>query len=572
VTENQTETGSNAADSASGSLDIGGLAGVFGTSDHKNIGRLYIFFGLFGGMLALILNILVRFERASIGSVGILDFGSSNQFFQTWSLSRTSLLFFCVLPLLIGLATYLVPLQVGAPSLSFPRAAALAFWAWLIGILIHVVTVFADGGLGEPNPTSQFAQGMDPEATELSILSIGMVVLALLVGTVCVIATIISQRPQGMTLFELPLFSWSMLVAGSIWILALPIWLSNLAISWVDFLGADALRYGAVENIWGQLSWLWSQPMIFAFAIPVLGIAGDIIPVSSGVSQRQYRIQQIAIGAMGALSFGAFAQPFFNPDVADQAVFVSMGILVLVPVLVFMGGLADTSIRGNLSFSAHLVLSVVGMLALLVAAAASAFHVSGPAIGAIQEINDSWLDGLITWLRDVHGTVMATAVMEHVLIASVIGVVAGLYYWSPKIFGYQLNRNVGALSAITLLGGLVLSGGSNIINGILDEGDEVFSSSAYEGVWDTDAVEFFNIVGAIGGVLLLAGVGLVVLDLTISVILRKGNSENANDPWGGHTLEWSTDSPPPTGNFSDAPVVDNERPLLYPAVTGGDDQ
>ena len=572
MTENQTETGSNAADSASGPLDIGGLAGVFGTSDHKNIGRLYIFFGLFGGMLALILNILVRFERASIGSVSILDFGSSNQFFQTWSLSRTSLIFFCVIPLLIGLATYLVPLQVGAPSLSFPRAAALAFWAWLIGILIHVVTVFADGGLGEPNPTSQFAQGMDPEATELSILSIGMVVLALLVGTVCVISTIISQRPQGMTLFELPLFSWSMLIAGSIWILAFPIWLSNLAISWVDFLGADALRYGAVENIWNQLSWLWSQPMIFAFAIPVLGIAGDIIPVSSGVSQRQYRIQQIAIGAMGALSFGAFAQPFFNPDVANQAVFVVMGILVLIPVLVFMGGLADTSIRGNLSFSAHLVLSVVGMLALLVAAAASAFHVSGPAIGAIQEINDSWLDGLITWLRDVHGTVMATAVMEHALIASVIGVVAGLYYWSPKIFGHQLNRNAGTLSAITLLGGLVLSGGSNIINGILDEGDEVFNSSAYEGVWDTDAVEFFNIVGAIGSVLLLAGVGLVVLDLTISVILRKGNTENANDPWGGHTLEWSTDSPPPTGNFSDVPVVDNERPLLFPAVTGGDDQ
>ena len=448
MTENQTETGSNAADSASGPLDIGGLAGVFGTSDHKNIGRLYIFFGLFGGMLALILNILVRFERASIGSVSILDFGSSNQFFQTWSLSRTSLIFFCVIPLLIGLATYLVPLQVGAPSLSFPRAAALAFWAWLIGILIHVVTVFADGGLGEPNPTSQFAQGMDPEATELSILSIGMVVLALLVGTVCVISTIISQRPQGMTLFELPLFSWSMLIAGSIWILALPIWLSNLAISWVDFLGADALRYGAVENIWNQLSWLWSQPMIFAFAIPVLGIAGDIIPVSSGVSQRQYRIQQIAIGAMGALSFGAFAQPFFNPDVANQAVFVVMGILVLIPVLVFMGGLADTSIRGNLSFSAHLVLSVVGMLALLVAAAASAFHVSGPAIGAIQEINDSWLDGLITWLRDVHGTVMATAVMEHALIASVIGVVAGLYYWSPKIFGHQLNRNAGTLLSL----------------------------------------------------------------------------------------------------------------------------
>ena len=572
MTENQTETGSNAAESASGSLDIGGLAGVFGTSDHKNIGRLYIFFGLSGGLLALILNILVRFERINIGSVGVLDFGSSNQFFQTWSLSRTTLLFFCVLPLLIGLASYIVPLQVGAPSLSFPRAAALAFWAWVIGIMIHVVTVFTDGGLGEPDPISQFAQGMDPEATELSMLSIAMVVFALLLGTVCVLATIISQRPQGMTLFELPLFSWSMLIAGGIWVLALPVWLSNLAVSWVDFQGADALRYGAVENIWDQLSWLWSQPMIFAFAIPVLGIAGDVIPVSSGVPQRQYRVQQIAIGAMGALSFGAFVQPFFNPDVANQAVFVVMGILIILPILVFLGGLADTSIRGNLSISAHLILSVVGVLALLVAAVASAFHVSGPAIGAIQEINDSWLDGLISWLRDVQGTVLATAVMEHVLIASVIGIIAGLYYWAPKIFGYQLNRNVGILSALTLLGGLALSGGSNIINGILDEGDEVYHSSAYEGVWDSNAVEFFNIVGAIGSILLLAGIGLVILDLTISVILRKGNDENVKDPWGGHTLEWATDSPPPTGNFTDAPVVDNERPLLFPAATGGDEQ
>ena len=312
--------------------------------------------------------------------------------------------------------------------------------------------------------------------------------------------------------------------------------------------------------------------MIFAFAIPVLGIAGDVIPVSSGVPQRQYRVQQIAIGAMGALSFGAFVQPFFNPDVANQAVFVVMGILIILPILVFLGGLADTSIRGNISISAHLILSVVGVLALLVAAVASAFHVSGPAIGAIQEINDSWLDGLISWLRDVQGTVLATAVMEHVLIASVIGIIAGLYYWAPKIFGYQLNRNVGILSALTLLGGLALSGGSNIINGILDEGDEVYHSSAYEGVWDSNAVEFFNIVGAIGSILLLAGIGLVILDLTISVILRKGNDENVKDPWGGHTLEWATDSPPPTGNFTDAAVVDNERPLLFPAATGGDEQ
>ena len=137
-----------------------------------------------------------------------------------------------------------------------PRAAAAAFWAWLVGILIHVVTVFADGGLGVPEPLTQFAQGMDPEATELSILSIAMVIVAVLLASITLIATIITQRPQGMTLFELPLFSWSILVATGIWVLTLPIWLGNLMISWVDFKGADALRYGNVENIWDRVSWL----------------------------------------------------------------------------------------------------------------------------------------------------------------------------------------------------------------------------------------------------------------------------------------------------------------------------
>ncbi|MCH2617202.1 MAG: cbb3-type cytochrome c oxidase subunit I, partial [Acidimicrobiales bacterium] len=321
VTENTPLTQDNTEDMETRTLELGGLAGTFGTADHKNLGRLYILFGLTGGFLSMVLHLLVRLERINIGETSILDFGSSNQYFQTWSLSRTSLLFFCVIPLILGLATYLVPLQIGAPSIAFPRAAAAAFWAWLVGILIHVVTVFSDGGLGVPEPLTQFAQGMDPEATELSILSIAMVAISVLLASITLIATIVTQRPQGMTLFELPLFSWSVLVATGVWVLAMPVWLGNLMISWVDFRGADALRYGNVENIWGQLSWLWSQPMIFAFAIPVLGIAGEIIPVAASKAQRQYSIQQIGIGALGVLSFGAFAQPFFNADVSDQAVF-----------------------------------------------------------------------------------------------------------------------------------------------------------------------------------------------------------------------------------------------------------
>ncbi len=539
-----------------------GFAGALGTGDHKVLGRMYILLGLAGGALALVLNLFVALERLNIDGLDILTFGSNNQFFQAWSLSRTSLLFFSVIPLLLGLATYVVPLQVGAPSIAFPRAAAAAFWTWLVGIGIHVATVFVDGGLGYPlNPVAA-AQGTDPEAIELSMLSIALVAVAVMVGMVCVITTVIAQRPQGMTLYDVPLFSWSMLVAGGIWLFALPVWLSNLAIAWVDFRGEDAQRYGNVANIWDQVDWLWSQPMVFAFAIPVLGIVGDIVPVAAARTQRFYSAQQGAIGAFGLLTFGAWAQPAFNPQVSQQALFVVISLLLIVPVLVFVGGLGDTVAKGRPSLSGHFGLAIAAVVALIAGAATAIVSVSGAAIGVVREFDSGWLQELIEPLEDLRGTVIATAVTQQALLAALIGALAGLYFWAPKIFGAKLSSSAAGLGGLALLGGTVLSGAANIVNGFLDEGDQVFNPSAYSGVWDTDAVEIFNIVGLVGAILLVAGIGLVLLDVVVVVGLGKGDRDDVADPWNGHTLEWATESPPPVGNFAEAPIVTSERPLL----------
>jgi heme/copper-type cytochrome/quinol oxidase subunit 1 len=211
----------------------------------------------------------------------------------------------------------------------------------------------------------------------------------------------------------------------------------------------------------------------------------------------------------------------------------------------------------------------MSMIGLLVGTTLSALHVSGPAIGAIQEIDSDWLSGLVNWLKDLQGTVIATGVMEHALLASLIASIAGLYYWSPKIFGKKMNNNLGVLAGLSLLGGLLLSGGSNLINGFLDEGDDVYLSTSNIGVWNQDAVEFLNVVGFIGSILLIGGISLVLLDLTVSIFLGKGSNEDVDNPWNGHTLEWSTQSPPPSGNFAEPPVVTSERPLLE--VGGGDE-
>jgi heme/copper-type cytochrome/quinol oxidase subunit 1 len=569
VTENRPTAAAASEDAAVvGPSRESGFAAAIATTDHKAIARMYILLGLAGGLLATVLTMLVALERSDISGIEVFTWGAETQtFFQAWSLGRTSLLFFCVMPLLIGLATYIVPLQVGAPSIAFPRAAAAAFWTWLLAMGIHVATVFVDGGLGVPENTSQSAQGSDVEAIELSLLSIGIVVIALLLATVCILTTVIAQRPEGMSLWDLPLFAWSMLVAGGVWLLALPVWLANLTIIWVDFRGADAVRFGRVEAIWDQLGWLFSQPMVFAFAIPVLGIVGDIVPVAARRRQASYAVMQSAIAALGFLSFGAFAQPVFNAEVSQQPLFVVMSLLLALPVLVVAGGLADTLTKGKPLFSAQLVLGLFALLMLLAGAGAAALHVSGPAIGVVREFDETWLAEVIDPLEDLLGTVIASGVMQYALFAAVIGAVAGLYHWAPKIFGRRLNPGAGVLAALALVGGTVLVALTDVINGFLDEGDQVFRTigdrDAYAEVWDADAVELFNIVGFVGSILLIAGLALVVLDVTVSGLIGKGDAVDADDPWDGHTLEWATASPPPLGNFEQAPVgIASERPLL----------
>jgi heme/copper-type cytochrome/quinol oxidase subunit 1 len=573
VTEERPEVDAETDPSpALSAFESSGLAATLGTGDHKAIGRMYVLFGLVGGMLALGLNLLVSLERTGINTISVLDWSTAEQtLFQAWSLSRTSLLFFCVIPLLLGLATYLVPLQVGAPSIAFPRAAAAAFWTWLIGMGIHIATVFVDGGLGVPASALrqqgfEQVQGPNPEAVELSILSIGIVALAVLVATMCVMATVVAQRPEGMSLYEVPLFSWSMLVAGAIWMLSLPVWLANLAIAWTDFRGVDAQAFGQVDQIWDQVAWLWSQPMIFAFAIPVLGIVGEIVPVAAGRRQRLYSVMQSTIGAFGVLTFGAWAQsffnpgPYFNPDVPQIALVVIMSLLLIVPLLAFAGGLGETLAKGKPTISGHLILAMLALITLLIAAGAAALHVAGSGLGIVREVDETWLQELIEPLEDLQGTVITTGVMQLALISALIGAVAGLYYWGPKIFGRTLMTPLGGLAGLSLVGGAIVLGAANIVNAFLDEGDRPFRATTNQGVWDENAVETFNIIGTIGALLLVAGLGLVILDITR--VLFQGTEDDVDNPWDGHTLEWATASPPPVGNFVEVPVVTSERPLL----------
>lgn len=511
-----------------------GPAGVFGTSDHKTVGRLYLGCSLLLLAGALVLAGLVGLEGVDANSIDVL---TGDSFFQIFTLSQVSLIFLGVLPAFVGLGTYLVPLQVGAATIAFPRAAAAAFWTWLMGAGLLVAAYAVNGG----------PAGGEPEGVLLFLAGFAVVIAALLLGVVCIITTVVTARPAGMTMLRVPAFSWAMLVAGALWILNLAALLANLAIVYVD---ADhaAVLYGRPADQWPQLAWIFAQPAVLSFAIPVLGIAADVVPVMARFRSARHGVVLGTIGAFGALSFGAYAQRIFNPEVEGEALFVLQSLLVVLPLLALLGGLADVMRRGRLRLRSPLLLAEVGLLLLLVAAGAAAVY-------AFPPFNLAY-------------TAWGGAVMKAVVAAALSGVAAGLFYWGGKIWGHQVAEPLGALCALVFLGGGVAFAAGDIVAGA---GGQLPTPSSGVAEVVEGGAEVGALISAIGAGLLLVGVVLTIVAV-LPAVLRKGAAAPA-DPWDGHTLEWATASPPPFGNFagpimtvgSAAPLLDARTPAAEEA-------
>lgn len=539
---------------------IGGLAGVVGSGDHKVIGRMWIGASLLFGILILVIGALVGFER--IDALDMNLFAGVEAFGQSWTLYRIGLVFMVLVPLILGLATVITPLQVGSRGIAFPRAANAAFWTWLISAGIFAVSHAIDGG---------FVRGGAQDPVELSLVSLGFMAAAIVLATVCVVTTIITQRTEGMGLDRIPMFSWSMLVAGSIWILTLPVLIGNVVIIWIDLQGEVARFFanGFTDGAWNQVSWIVDQPQIFAFALPLLGIAADIVPTGFRERPRANGAVQAAIGLFGLLSFGAYAQSYFNANALSSPVYVLGALGLALPVLILLGSWADMGRRSGEAPSMGIqgLIAIDAILILLLGGAVAFLRVSGALLGFLREIDvePSWLEDL----EALQGTSINGAVFNLVCAAGLLGALAGLHFWAPKIFGRKLIGPVGLLAALSLMGGAVVTAIPDVISGFLDQSDFFPLPEHLEGValGVEDGVETLNLVSFVGRLGLLAGIALTALNVLGSSLLggrfdEDDEDEDLDNPWGGHTLEWATSSPPIRDNFADPITVGSERPLL----------
>ena len=365
-----------------------GFYSALTTSDHKRIGRLWLLAGVVLLAAAVVVGVLLGFERLDGASTDL--FGGDNAYFQMWALYRIGLALLVVAPMFLGLAIVVVPMQVGSTNVAFPRAALAAVWGFMIGAVIMVAAVLANGGWGAVDRAS----GDERDAVALTLVGMGMVVISLLLGALCVATTVISLRVKGMTLLRVPLFAWSMLVAASVWLLTLPVLLANLLIAYVDHHNGPGTFGGELSgdiSIYAQLGWIVEQPQIYAFAIPVLGVLGSVVPVAAGVRAGRHGLSMGLIGFFGLVSFGAWAQPYFlsaNDAVVrydEKFVFIAFGIAAILPVLGALGGAADALFRGRSNVSglppAHLLGALGGGLLLVAGAAAGVAGTDSPWTG-----------------------------------------------------------------------------------------------------------------------------------------------------------------------------------------------
>jgi heme/copper-type cytochrome/quinol oxidase subunit 1 len=345
-----------------------------------------------------------------------------------------------------------------------------------------------------------------------------------------------------------------MLVACSVWLLTLPVLLANLVIAYVDLHNGPGTFGGTLDGdvgIFAQVAWVVEQPQIYAFAIPALGILGSVAGVVAGVRPARHGLSMGLIGFFGLVSVGAWSQPAFQGSggVAydEKFVFIAFGIAALLPVLAVIGSAADTLLRGRANLSglppAHLMGALGGALVLL----------TGVAGGVARVIEPFALGDRIT----------VSGVMNLVLFGAIGSALAGVWFWATKISGRALSPVLGRMVALDLVGGALLLGGAQVINGLFETQNDPLAPVV------EDAGDALNIVSMLGGLLVALGVLGVLAALAQAL---RGTPSTDADPWGGQTLEWATTTPPPTGNFAEPPAtVTSEAPLLDAAFAEGEE-
>jgi cytochrome c oxidase subunit 1 len=519
--------------------EAGGLTGWLTTVDHKRIGILYVTaaFAMFlvGGLMAEVM-------RTELAAPGLQVVGEQG-YDQLFTMHGTIMLLLFGTPMAVGLANYLVPLQIGTDDMAFPRLNAVSFWVFLGGSLIVLSSFLVAGGPAAigwtgyaPLSGATYEPGVGVDLWIVGLLLTG---ISTVLGGLNFVVTIYGRRAPGMTLRRMPIFTWNILVTGLLILFAFPPLTAALAMLFIDrHLGGAIFEpaQGGSAVLWQHLFWFFGHPEVYILILPFFGVITEIISVFSRKPVFGYTAFVFATIAIASLSMSVWAHHMFTTGAVSNPFFSIASFAIAVPTGVKFFNWIATMWRGHLTVETPM-LWAMGFLYLFLLGGITGIIVASPPLD--YQLQDTYFV-----VAHFHNTLIG---------GSVFAIFAGIYYWFPKMTGRRLSERLGRLQFALWVVGFTATFLPQYQLGLLGMPRRIADYSAASGWSD------LNLGSTIGAVVL--GLGTLPFLAAVWLALRRP-ADQPPDPWGGGTLEWWTASPPPPGNFHDLPVIRSPRPVF----------
>ncbi|MEO6627638.1 MAG: cytochrome c oxidase subunit I [Aquihabitans sp.] len=505
--------------------------------DHKRIGIMYgvaslFFFGI-GGIEALLIRLQLATPNGKVLSADLYN--------QVFTMHGTTMIFLVVMPIGASFMNYLIPLQIGARDVAFPRLNALSFWVFLAGgIVLNSAWMLgggADGGWFNyaPNSGVIFSPTHGIDFWNMGLLLTG---IASLIGAVNLITTVLNMRAPGMTLMRMPVFTWMSLVTQFLLLFAIPVLTSAQFLLMFDRLfGARFfdVSQGADPLLWEHLFWIFGHPEVYIMILPAFGIVSEIIPVFARKPIFGYPFMVFSGIAIGFMGWGVWAHHMFASGIGpiSVAAFSVSTMFIAIPTGVKILNWLATMWGGKVKLSAPMLYSIGLITMFTIGGLSGVTHAVSPA--DTQQTDTYYI----------------VAHFHYVLFGGALfGMVGGWYFWWPKVFGHALNDFIGKVNFWILLLGFNLTFGPMHILGLQGMPRRTYTYR------DGYGFNFWNLVSTVGAFII--GVSFLVFFYNIWTSYRKAKASAlvmSGDPWDGRSLEWMIASPAPAHNFDVIPTV-----------------
>jgi cytochrome c oxidase subunit I len=511
------------------------------STDHKVIGNLYLItsfvYFCIGGVMALLI-------RAQLFAPGLEVIATREQYNQLFTMHGTIMLLMFATPLFFGFANALMPLQIGAPDVAFPRLNAFSFWLFFFGSATAVSGFLTPQGAAAfgwfayaPLSSTTFSPGL---GGNLWVFGLALSGFGTILGAVNFITTIVTMRAPGMTMFRMPIFTWNTLVTSILVLMAFPVLAAALFALGADrVFGAhvyDPANGGAI--LWQHLFWFFGHPEVYIIALPFFGIISEVLPVFSRKPIFGYKTLIYATIAIAALSVTVWAHHMYVTGSVLLPFFALMTMFVVVSMGVGVFDWIGTMWRGSVTFESPMLWAIGflitftfgGLTGVILASPPLDFHVS-----------DSYFV-----VAHFHYVVFGTVVFA---------MFSGFYFWWPKWTGKMLNDRLGKLHFWLLFIGFHTTFLIQHWIGV------VGLPRRYYSYLPTDGVTWMNQVSTIGAMIL--GLSMLPFLFNVYITARRAPLVGVDDPWGfSRSLEWATSSPPPRHNFTSIPRIRSESPAF----------